>query len=92
MIQSDKANSKMLMRKYLTQELFDALKDKKTSRGVTVWDCINSGVVNLDSGTPVCYTVISIKLSLQKHKRNKGGTEEYCGYIVLNTENALFYW
>lgn len=41
------------MRKYLTRELFESLKDQKTSRGVTLWDCINSGVENLDSGTGV---------------------------------------
>ena len=62
-ILGDKANAKMLLRKHLTPELFEALKDKKTSRGVTLWDCINSGVVNLDSGTGIyagdeeCYTV-----------------------------------
>ncbi|KAK3727564.1 hypothetical protein QZH41_016365, partial [Actinostola sp. cb2023] len=52
-IQSDKANPKCLLRKYLTKELFESLKDKKTSRGVSLWDCINSGVANLDSGTGV---------------------------------------
>ncbi|XP_031557180.1 arginine kinase-like [Actinia tenebrosa] len=50
---SDKANPKSLVRKYLTRELFESLKDKKTPRGVTLWDCINSGVENLDSGTGV---------------------------------------
>ena len=34
---------------FLTFEVFEQLKDKKTSRGVTVLDCINSGLVNLDS-------------------------------------------
>lgn len=33
--------------------MFENLKDKKTSRGATLYDCINSGVVNLDSGTGV---------------------------------------
>ncbi len=54
-----------LLKKYLTPALYDQLKDKKSSRGITVWDCINSGVVNLDSGTGVyagdeeCYQLFS---------------------------------
>ena len=39
-----------LLKKYLTPEIFDQLKTKKTTRGITLWDCINSGIVNLDSG------------------------------------------
>ena len=39
-----------LLKKYLTPEVFELLKDRKTSTGVTLRDCINSGVVNLDSG------------------------------------------
>ncbi len=42
--------SKSLMAKYLTQEVFQELKDKQTSNGLTLKDIINSGVKNLDSG------------------------------------------
>jgi creatine kinase/arginine kinase len=43
-------NSKSLMAKYLTKEIFDKLKDKKTSNNFTLAKAINSGVKNLDSG------------------------------------------
>jgi len=39
-----------LLKKHLTREVFELLKDRKTSTGVTLRDCINSGVQNLDSG------------------------------------------
>ena len=39
-----------LLKKYLTPDIFDQLKTKKSTRGITLWDCINSGIVNLDSG------------------------------------------
>ena len=42
-----------LLKKYLTRDIYDQLKDLKTSRGISVWECINSGVVNLDSGCGV---------------------------------------
>ncbi len=41
---------KSLMAKYLTKELFEQLKDKKTKNGFTLSDIINSGVQNPDSG------------------------------------------
>ena len=41
---------KSLMSKYLTQDIFDKLKDLKTSNNFTVSDLINSGVKNPDSG------------------------------------------
>lgn len=44
---------KSLLKKYLTEDLFNELKDKKTARGFTLWDQINSGVANLDSSTGV---------------------------------------
>lgn len=44
---------KSLMHKYLTPDIFNKLKDKKTSLGGTLAQCINSGVENLDSGTGV---------------------------------------
>ena len=44
---------KSLLKKYLTEELFSELKDKKTARGFSLWDQINSGVANLDSSNGV---------------------------------------
>jgi len=41
---------KSLMAKFLTKEMFDELKDLKTSNGFTIGDAINSGVENPDSG------------------------------------------
>ncbi len=43
-------NSKSLMAKYLTKEIFEELKDKKTSNNYGIEDVIKSGVENLDSG------------------------------------------
>jgi arginine kinase len=45
--------SKSLLAKHLTQELFEELKEKKTSNGFTLAQAINSGVKNLDSGIGV---------------------------------------
>ncbi|XP_055631910.1 arginine kinase 1 isoform X2 [Toxorhynchites rutilus septentrionalis] len=44
------SDSKSLLKKHLTKEIFDSLKNKKTSFGSTLLDCIQSGVENLDSG------------------------------------------
>jgi len=44
------AESKSLLKKFLTREIFDQLKDKKTKLGATLLDVIQSGVENLDSG------------------------------------------
>ena len=44
---------KSLLKKYLTKEVFDQLKDKKTPNGATLLDVIQSGVQNLDSGIGV---------------------------------------
>ncbi|MCD6212513.1 MAG: arginine kinase, partial [Sulfurovum sp.] len=44
---------KSLLCKYLTPEVFDALKDKKTINGFTLEQAINSGVQNIDSGIGV---------------------------------------
>ncbi|MEN8303302.1 MAG: phosphagen kinase [Campylobacterota bacterium] len=41
---------KSLMAKFLTKEMFEELKDLKTSNGFTIHDAINSGVENPDSG------------------------------------------
>uniref|UniRef100_A0A0K0EZR7 arginine kinase n=1 Tax=Strongyloides venezuelensis TaxID=75913 RepID=A0A0K0EZR7_STRVS len=42
-----------LLKKYLTKEVMDKLKDKKTKLGATLLDVIQSGVANLDSGVGV---------------------------------------
>ncbi len=39
--------------KYLTKEVFEELKDKKTTNGFTLEQAINSGVINIDSGIGV---------------------------------------
>jgi protein-arginine kinase len=39
-----------LLKKYLTKDVVDKLKAKKTKLGATLWDVIQSGVKNLDSG------------------------------------------
>ncbi len=44
---------KSLLSKYLTREVFEELKDKKTSNGFTLFQAINSGVVNKDSSIGV---------------------------------------
>ena len=46
-------NCTSLLSKYLTPEIFEALKEKKTKSGFTLEQAINSGVVNLDSGIGV---------------------------------------
>jgi creatine kinase/arginine kinase len=43
-------NSKSLLAKYLSKEVFEELKNKKTSNGFTLAQAINSGVKNPDSG------------------------------------------
>jgi len=42
-----------LLKKYLTREVVDQLKDKRTKLGATLLDVIQSGVANLDSGVGV---------------------------------------
>ncbi|XP_055321531.1 arginine kinase-like [Sitodiplosis mosellana] len=44
------SDSKSLLKKHLSREVFDKLKNKKTSFGSTLLDCIQSGIENLDSG------------------------------------------
>ncbi len=39
-----------LLSKYLSQDIFEELKNKKTTNGFTLANAINSGVKNLDSG------------------------------------------
>ncbi|OAD59247.1 Arginine kinase [Eufriesea mexicana] len=47
------SDSKSLLKKYLTKEVFDQLKTKKTSFGSSLLDVIQSGVENLDSGVGI---------------------------------------
>jgi len=47
------ADCKSLLKKYLTQDVFDKTKTKKTAMGATLLDIIQSGVANLDSGVGV---------------------------------------
>lgn len=44
------SDSKSLMNKHLTKEIFEAIKGRKTKMGATLLDCIQSGIANLDSG------------------------------------------
>ena len=44
------SDSKSLLKKYLTKEVFDNLKTKKTSFGSTLLDVVQSGFENHDSG------------------------------------------
>jgi len=44
---------KSLLCKYLSEDLFEQLKDKQTSNGFTLEQAINSGVKNIDSGIGV---------------------------------------
>lgn len=48
-----KSNSKSLLRKHLTREVFEEIKDRRTQYGATLHDVIQSGVANLDSGVGV---------------------------------------
>ncbi|GAB6030226.1 hypothetical protein CHUAL_005903 [Chamberlinius hualienensis] len=45
--------SKSLLKKYLSKEVFDELKGRKTAMGATLLDVIQSGVANLDSGVGI---------------------------------------
>lgn len=47
------SDSKSLLKKYLTKEVFDQLKTKKTSFGSTLLDVIQSGLENHDSGVGI---------------------------------------
>ncbi|XP_066957151.1 arginine kinase 1-like, partial [Macrobrachium rosenbergii] len=42
-------DSRSLLKKYLTQEIFDSVKRRVTSKGATLHDCIKSGLANPDS-------------------------------------------
>lgn len=50
---------KSLLKKHLTQERYEELKDKKTSFGGTLADCIRSGEWLIPSTDPFCKTSTS---------------------------------
>ncbi|XP_066956668.1 arginine kinase-like [Macrobrachium rosenbergii] len=45
--------SRSLLKKYLTQDVFDKLKHRVTASGATLYDCIKSGLANPDSSIGV---------------------------------------
>ncbi|XP_025412471.1 arginine kinase [Sipha flava] len=47
------SDSKSLLKKYLTKEVFDATKNRKTCFGSTLLDCVQSGFENHDSGVGI---------------------------------------
>ncbi|KAL3285173.1 hypothetical protein HHI36_019292 [Cryptolaemus montrouzieri] len=49
----EKSDSNSLLKKYLTRQIFDQLKDKKTSFGSSLLDCVQSGFMNYDSGVGI---------------------------------------
>lgn len=49
----ESSECKSLLKKYLTKEVMDACKNKKTKLGANLLDVIQSGVANLDSGVGV---------------------------------------
>ena len=54
------AESNSMLKKHLTKEIFDELKDKTTKQGCDLKSCIKSGVDNLDSGIGVYAYVSSL--------------------------------
>ena len=50
---SPECNPKMLLKTYLTEDVYNELKDKKTKNGYTLTDLIKSGLENLDSANGV---------------------------------------
>jgi len=47
------AESNSMLKKHLTKDIFEALKDKTTKQGCDLKSCIKSGIDNLDSGIGV---------------------------------------
>lgn len=78
---NDAKGAKSLMKKYLTKEVFDELKNKKTKYGGTLSQCINSGTKEkLNSisyhpqtckGCIIVYIVRCLFHSLTNHFRSK---------------------
>lgn len=51
----DLSGAKSLMAKYLTREIFEKLKDKKTSTGFTIARAVNTGVLNKEKSLTGCH-------------------------------------
>jgi len=98
----DLGDSKSLLNKYLTQDVFDALKDKKDDQGATLGDIINSGVVNKDSSigvyasSPNSYTTFALlfdKIIEQYHghkpdaKHISKWASAECNFVDFDPEN-----
>eukprot|EP01083_Nonionella_stella_P164286 543226_1 len=49
----ENSDAKSMLKKYLTKEIFEALKDVKTKQGCDLESCIKSGIDNPDSGIGV---------------------------------------
>ncbi|CAN8017530.1 unnamed protein product, partial [Ixodes persulcatus] len=50
----DAKDCKLLLKKYLTKNVFEKLKARKTAMGATLLGILQSGVENLDSGVGLC--------------------------------------
>ncbi|ESO89157.1 hypothetical protein LOTGIDRAFT_183151 [Lottia gigantea] len=92
-------NCKSLMKKYFTKDVMEKLKDKKTSHGATLMDCIYSGVMNLDSGVgiyaadPESYTVFADILDpviKEYHKLKPSDTITHPAFDLGDIENLPF--
>lgn len=94
-----------LLKKYLTKEVVDELKDKKTKLGATLLDVIQSGVANLDSGVGVyapdaeAYTLFKplfdplIQVCLTGHAwliRDQARAQSICWTISAFSRSSLF--
>jgi arginine kinase len=59
------SDSKSLLKKFLTKEIFDSLKNKKTPTfGSTLLDVIQSGLENHDSGVGIYAPDSEVRISL----------------------------
>ncbi|KAI6218345.1 Arginine kinase [Aphelenchoides fujianensis] len=81
------AECKSLLKQCLTKEVVQKLKAKKTKLGATLWDVIQSGVANLDSGVGVyapdaeSYTLFAPLLDAV--------IQEYHGFKPTDTQPAM---
>lgn len=55
-----------LLKKYLTEDVFEALKRKTTTLGATLLDCINSGMMCYYY-LAYCYIYIAVNKILQQY-------------------------
>ncbi|KAI6202191.1 Arginine kinase [Aphelenchoides besseyi] len=75
------AECKSLLKQCLTKEMVNKLKAKKTKLGATLWDVIQSGVQNLDSGDAESYTVFGDLFNAV--------IQEYHGFKPTDTQPAM---